>query len=256
MDPFDGPKLKIGRAKRHVDDYRAAFKAFKEGPSPVRVEPRIDPETGSPCLVLWRGPEPLPGELRLTAADALYNLRSALDQAVSRCAVQAGYSGRKTYFPHGQDKAGFEESLRSRCPGVPESVRNAITALEPYYGGTSYLLRALHDLNILDKHSDLIEIAPTLRSFAIGPPEIIGPLPEGVPLKRWIRRENVYESIEPSTLPADQSFKVTMMITFADVEAIKGQSVTKILRELVELTRTVDAIEMAMRAQADSQRLE
>jgi hypothetical protein len=46
-----------------------------------------------------------------------------------------------------------------------------------------------------------------------------------------------------------------MLITFADVKAIKGQSVTKILLELVELvTRTVDAIEIAMRAEADSQR--
>jgi hypothetical protein len=156
-------------------------------------------------------------------------------------------------FPHGQDEAGFEKSLRRNCKGVPEAVRKAITALEPYYGGKSYLLRALHDLNVLDKHRDLIEVAPTLKSFAVGPPDVIGPPPEGVPLKSWVRRESVFEPVQPSTLQADQSFKATMSVTFADVEAIKGQSVTKILLELVDLvTQTVDVIATAMRAQADS----
>ena len=83
-----------------------------------------------------------------------------LIRAVSGCAVQAGYSGRDTYFPHGQDEAGFERSLRNNCNGVPEPVRKAIAALEPYYGGKSYLLRALHDLNIIDKHSELLEVSP------------------------------------------------------------------------------------------------
>jgi hypothetical protein len=102
---------------------------------------------------------------------------------------------------------------------------------------------------------ELLEVSPTLRSFAIGPPDIIGPPPEGVLRKTWVRRDNVFEPVQSSTLQPDQSFKATMLITFADVKAIKGQSLTKILLELVELvTRTVDAIEIAIRAEADSQR--
>jgi len=80
MDLFDGPKLKICRATRHLSDYRAAFKAFTEGPELMQMEPQVDPETGNLRVVIWRGPDSLPSELRLTAADALYNLRSALDQ--------------------------------------------------------------------------------------------------------------------------------------------------------------------------------
>lgn len=68
-DPFLGPSLKLGRARRHIADYRLAFKAVAES-NIVRVTPQVGPD-GDWCKVELT--EPMPADLRLTAADALYN---------------------------------------------------------------------------------------------------------------------------------------------------------------------------------------
>jgi hypothetical protein len=184
----------------------------------------------------------MPSDLRLTAADALYNLRSALDQAVCCCAVMAQKkSPDGTYFPHGKDQAGFEISLRTKCKKVPEPVHAAIAALEPYYGGDGYLLRVLHDLNLVDKHTDLIMVGATLRRITISLGK--GELP---PREAWRRTENGFELI-PSATEVDKHVKVTMAVTFADIEAIQGESVTKILTQLCDLVvKAVEIIEAAM----------
>ena len=117
-EPFESPKLKVERAKHHVRDYRAAFKAFSES-NIIRVRPETDAQAGD-WFKIWLS-EPMPSDLRLTAADALYNLRSALDQAVCCSAVLAHKSPDGTYFPHGKDKAGFEISLGQNARKFPDS---------------------------------------------------------------------------------------------------------------------------------------
>lgn len=160
-DPFEGPKLKIKRAERHIADYRQAFKAFTESSSVV-VFPQSDIQTRQGQIIV-QSRAPVPGEMRVTAADALYNLRAALDQAVCRCVALTGQTPKNTYFPHGADKKGFEANLREKCKKVPQPVRDAIAAPEPYHGGNGSLFRVLHDLNLVDKHTDLIEILPVIR---------------------------------------------------------------------------------------------
>lgn len=238
-DPFESPKLKVERAKHHICDYRAASKTLFEA-NIIRAHPEVNPETGDLVMIV-RLSEPMPGILRLTAADALYNLRSALDQTVCRCAVLAGKSPKETYFPHGPDKAGFEISLRTKCKKVPEPVRRAIAALEPYYGGNGYLLRVLHDLNLVDKHTELITVGAALRSISLSPGD--GSIPAG---EVWRRTEDGFEVGDPAT-PVDQNMKITMAVTFTDVAVIQGESVTKILNQLCDLiSRTVAIIESAM----------
>jgi hypothetical protein len=237
-DAFEGPKLKIERAKHHIRHYRAAFKAFSESKI-IRFQPEADAQTGD-RFKIWLA-EPLPGDLRLTAADALYNMRSALDQAVCRCAVLAGKSPKETYFPHESDKAGFEVSLRSKCEKVPELVRRTIADLEPYHGGNGYLLRVLHDLNLVDKHTDLIAVGMTVRRLAISPGKGEPPTSEV-----WRRTENSFE-IDPTATEVDQHVKITVAISFADIQAIQGEPVAKILRQLCDfVAKAVEIIEAAM----------
>jgi hypothetical protein len=125
----------------------------------------------------------------------------------------AGDSPKGTYFPHGSDEAAFKQSLSEKCKKVPEPIRAAIVALEPYHGGKSYLLRVLHDLNIVDKHRDLISVGAVLRKLTI----------------------------------VDQHLKLTFAVTFTDVEAIEGESVTQVLNQACELvSRTVTILQEAM----------
>ena len=239
-DEFEGPKLKIARAKRHIADYRLAFKALGEA-NIIAATPEVDPETGND---LWkvRLTQPIPSDLRLTAADAIYNLRSALDQAVCSCVRLAGKSPKDTYFPHGVNKAGFEISLREKCEKVPEPVRAAIAGLEPYHGGSGYLLRVLHDLNIVDKHRDLIKVGVTLRKFSVS--SGVGTSPKG-PI--WICGENEFKVADGDVKHVDQHHKLTVAVSFTDVEAVEGESVTQVLNQACELvSRTVAVLDEAI----------
>jgi hypothetical protein len=58
--------------------------------------------------------------------------------------------------------------------------------------------------------------------------------------------ENSFE-IDPTPAEVDQHVKITVAISFADIEAIQGESVTKILTQLCDLVaNAVEIIEAAM----------
>jgi hypothetical protein len=236
-DLFQGPKLKIERAERHIADYRVAFKTFAEANRREGI-PQTDPNTGEPGVLFPSiGPLPVIDQMRLIAADALYNLRCALDQAVCRT-VPAGKSPKGTYFPHGQDEEGFKISLGEKCKKVPHPVRKAIANLEPYYGGDGALLRVLHDLNLIDKHTDLLQIEGAVAKIEGTVRERPGPAPghgsEGI------------DKVDLPTSHKHQHVEITALVTFCQVKAVKGESVTQVLFQLRDLVRkTVSVIERA-----------
>lgn len=245
VDPFEGPRLKIERAKKHVADFKAAHQTL-EGLNLVRVIPKIDPETRYFRTTLELT-QPLPGELRLTAADALYNLRSALDQGVCRSAVLAGKSPKETYFPHGKDIEGFETALAAKCRKVPQAVRSALATLEPYHGGNGYLFRVLHDLNLIDKHSDLLGLGMTVTRAEVRQGYgFQGFRPEG---ELWRRREDQFEPLTelPGVMAMNQvhhQFKVSFSVTFGDLKIMQNEPAAHILDSLIEhVIQAVDVIE-------------
>jgi hypothetical protein len=243
-DPFDGPRLKLARARRHIADYRLAFNALAKS-NIIEILPQVGPEGDWYKVQLNK---PMPPDMRLTAADTLYNFRSALDQAMCRSVALAGRNPKDTYFPHGKDRVAFEASLLRACKKVPERVRDAVIGLEPYHGGAGYLLRVLHELNIEDKHSDLIGVGAALRKIAMLPGN--GPKPAGGQV--WRRGEHDFERAEPDA-PIEGRMVVTMAVTFLDIEAIEGRSVTAVLNEIDdEATRAVDAIVAAATASAST----
>ena len=62
------------------------------------------------------------------------------------------------------------------------------------------------------------------------------------------RTENKFEVAERLVANADYNVNFTLAITFTDIEAIKGQSVSHILYQLGELVeRTIDTIEAECR---------
>lgn len=240
-EPFEGPRSKIARADKHIADFRACHQALPN--DLIQMIPNEDAETGY-LRTTFSLAKPLPGDLKLTAADALYNLRSALDQAVCRCAVLAGKSPDRTYFPHGKNLAGFEAAVRAKCQKVPDPVRRAIAALEPYYGGSGYLFRALHDLNLVDKHTDLIGVGTAILNPQLWTGK--GLMPGGT---LWQRTENEFKRLAPGSVSeADYQVKVTVSVTFLDVETIKGEPAAQVLAQFRNLAvQTVDVIEEAMR---------
>jgi hypothetical protein len=209
-DPFAGAKFKLERANRHINDFRTALCAFHKS-QPVITTTEKDSASGEERHFI-RLKEPVSANLRLCAADAIYNMRSALDIAVCATVRVAGRSPSETYFPHGTNLGGFRASIAKKCKKVPETVREAITLLEPYHGGQGYLLRVLHDLNTSDKHTDLISAGVSLRKITLN--------------------------------PAQGNGKISLAVCFADapeiadLPPISAMPATKVLLQLLEATKT------------------
>lgn len=166
VDAFEGPKLKFQRAQRHVAECNEANRLWAENYHDPGIA-ELDATTGE-TWYHFTMPTAVDPTIRLAAADALYNFRSALDQAISICVALTNNSTKNVYFPHGTDADAFEAAVKRGCDRVPDCVVALLRELEPWRGGKGETLRTLHDLNIQDKHNDLIK-----PSFQVSHAEMI-----------------------------------------------------------------------------------
>lgn len=153
-DPLIDSVHKLDRGRAHAIECIAHTAKWADALRD-RPEPVYDPKTGTTSYHFSPLADIDPA-IRLTAADALHNYRSALDQAISICCRLMGNSPKDSFFPTGHDLRRFEANLAKQVPKLPAPVIACLRELEPYYGGRGELLRALHDLNNEDKHNNLI----------------------------------------------------------------------------------------------------
>jgi hypothetical protein len=169
---FQGPKLKIERAERHIADLQAALDAFLAR-DPYSIDVKDDAERGERYISLSVR-ETIPPTLGPIAGDAIHNLRSALDIMVCDIAIGCGAEKRKARFPFAKDANGLEaiiftdrrhkEKYKEIVANFPECI-DLIKAYKPYKtcNGGNKLLRALHDLDIVDKHEVVVMAAEFFR---------------------------------------------------------------------------------------------
>ena len=169
---FESAKQKIDRANYHIADLirqTAAFIAEK----PHRFVIESDPITGALLVKIKFLKEP-PVTLALVIADAIHNLRTALDHiAWELAAIGNGTQDRHTSFPTGDNRINFE----SRCNGIvtpSQWVKDAFKSLEAFPGGKGHELYNLSELDNADKHT---VITPVMR--ATGHPPIRASHPQG-----------------------------------------------------------------------------
>ena len=95
---FHGARLKIERANEHINDLYLKFRDFnKSGPYSILVE--NNPETGDSFLQI-SADQTIPDNILLIVGDAVHNLASALDFAVSDMEFATlGTRDRFTRFP-------------------------------------------------------------------------------------------------------------------------------------------------------------
>lgn len=166
MKPFDHSRYKIRRARAHIGELTTEVTSYLRR-IPFYLVVEAAPGGGKKWVVRVR--EEVPVEFSAIIGDVIHNLRAALDLMAVQLVRLNNQSDEDVYFPFSKTAAQFNDALKSRNMhrASPEAIA-LLKSLKPYPGGNDPL-RALHDLDIMDKHQALI---PT--SDMIGMPDFLG----------------------------------------------------------------------------------
>lgn len=198
MPPFEAPRLKIERAKHHVRSLRDCLDAFV-ATRPVRWS--AEPIVGDPWAISMRCDiDAMPNEVPAVIGDIVHNARTALDLVAADLVRHKKSSTKNVYFPICENQDDLREIIKRRnFDKAGQAAVKFVVALKPYRGG-NISLRALHDLDIIDKHMAIVPGSintagpiiqmfddegnhwPTIVSDPNEPSDLKFVLPENVPL--------------------------------------------------------------------------
>ncbi len=150
--------------------------------------------------------------------DLLHNLRAALDLMACDLVRLNGLNANGVHFPFSETPKDLPEMIKRRkfFRAGPEAVE-LLKKMRPYRGGQE-ALRAIHDLDIQDKHKELI---PQFLSF-------VGPM---------IKMERVQGQREVKlTVLRDTLNKTEVKVVFPPGSVLEGKELVPTLHDLVELT--------------------
>lgn len=160
-------EAKLQRAHQHIEEAATLVSAYLSS-NPIRLVVKPS-ECGQWDVVYVDAVQSYAPAIPCVIGNALYNLRSFLDHSMmqivlSRC-DPACYQPQSVYFPIRQSQKDFQNWVRtdSIAKQLPHEVLEALTRFSPYEGG-SVELSALHKLNNVDKHRNLLLSAMNYES--------------------------------------------------------------------------------------------
>ena len=218
---FSAPKVKIARAQRHLAELETEIAAFLDT-RPARFVSRIIKEPGEQRAEFHLFTQHPPEDLGAIIGDVVHNLRSALDlTACEMVRIAEGPSADvgNVYFPFCRRADDLDAMIRRRdFHRAGDAAVALLRELKPYPSGNA-LLRAIHDLDIHDKHSALI---PTFMT--VGGPIISRWDDDGTPNLSFVG--------DP-TAPTELALVFPASVPFA------GTDILKTLKSFMELTASV-----------------
>jgi len=150
---FSASQIKVARARHFLVEIERDIVAFLSEPGTISFT-LTAPEAGVVNISLdIKNPS-----ITLAAAvgDAAHNLRSALDLMATDLARISNSNPHNVYFPFAESKDRLEEMIKKRnfhrCGADAVAL---LRTLAPFKGG-NVALRGLHDLDIQDKHIELV----------------------------------------------------------------------------------------------------
>jgi hypothetical protein len=161
--PFSASAIKIRRAQTHLAELELEIAKFIDAnPVTVTTQSRRSTEV----TVNFVGVSEI---ISAIVGDIIHNLRAALDLAACDLVRIRGESDRGVYFPFCDSPEDLRDMIKRKR--FNRAGRNAVALLHelrPYRNGNS-ALRAIHDLDIQDKHQfpdPGIRCCPTSQSRA------------------------------------------------------------------------------------------
>jgi hypothetical protein len=133
--------VKLRRARLHIDEVHQRVRALDaSGPWSVEKERGEDPDSWA---FRFRIHHPIPADLRAAVADAIANMRSALDHAAYELAVRhtgtlTPQQEKATAFPIRKDKKSFDRFFADKPWGpvreeiYGEAERRALECVQPF----------------------------------------------------------------------------------------------------------------------------
>lgn len=209
---FHASAVKIKRARKHWAELDAMAKQHAAS-NPV-THKRLDGEHGPGFHTQFRG---VSEDFGAVVGDLMHNLRAALDLMACDLARANGRSVNNVYFPFCDGVGELDEMIKRRHFQRTGSAAVALLkSLKPYRGGND-ALRAIHDLDIQDKHQELI---PAAMNFS-------GPV---FRVAGWEGKKALLEVV-PETLERSD-----IELVFPHGSALAGKQIVPTLHELIELT--------------------
>lgn len=163
IKPFDAPTIKIDRAKQHLQELRFGVVGFfQRGGAQVIFEDAPEYSKGvgfEMAAFTYREREPIPTLWGAIIGDVVHNLRASLDLVVSDVHRLTGCNPKDIYnvhYPFCKEQAALREMIKSRrLNHIGRDFIEIIEETKPYKGGNDGL-RAIHDLDLTDKHQMLV----------------------------------------------------------------------------------------------------
>ncbi|WP_447600229.1 hypothetical protein [Nitrospira sp. Nam80] len=162
---FKPARRSIARGRQHTYNLHKAINAwFDRRPYALVREPHAD---GLHDSFKFRLTKQFPPSFEATTADALYNLRASLDQAIFAIAdVIGGVNPRDIYFPFSSNEGDFNGAINGKFGFLPKEIRELICSCKPYLGGNDTLW-ALNEACKTNKHRFLTKPGFIIAGFGI-----------------------------------------------------------------------------------------
>ncbi len=159
---LDGPRLKLERARVHLEDLDRRVLSFSDMQAQHVVIHR-NPETRKIAWVIAQAEEP-PEDLGPVVGDCLHNLRSALDHLAWQLVLANGKKpGGKTEFPVWNTPEDFAAKSKDQVRGMDPGVVAVIEESQPYYVSRKSI-GTTHQLNRIDKHRHFHLVVTSVES--------------------------------------------------------------------------------------------
>lgn len=243
MSLLKSPQIKLERAGSHIQDLRKVIQEFIHSRPYGKVE---EPDSKVPAntvhkIVLTK---PVPDAVYSLTADAVSNLRNALDNAGYALAVAGGIADPKNCaFPFAGTIANLTKSSIGRCKDLPAGIQSLFVGFQPYRDGDS-LLWALNEICIADKHKAILPLgSAAIRTSASIRGTGYFSMPEP---HKWNRDRNemVLITLGPET-KYDLDLQFRLHIAFNGIEFVDGRPVDAVVVELynkvASMLETIDA---------------